>query len=98
MRTQSGSKKAKMGFTKNVLRVGGECSLGFGFMALHVKSEMVGTGEAPLADFTFERLGSSVFSYMPSELIGSSKAPLAVLEMTFVWFLTCVNSLVSFQM
>lgn len=75
-----------------------ECSLGFGLVAFHVKSEMVRAGETTVANLALERLGSRVFSYVARELIGSCKAPLTALEMAFVWFFTCMNSLVSFQM
>lgn len=66
-----------------------ECSLGFGLVAFHVKSEMVRAGETTVANLALERLGSRVFSYVARELIGSCKAPLTALEMAFVWFFTC---------
>lgn len=75
-----------------------ECSLGFGLVTFHVKSKVVRAGETAVANLALERLGSRVFSYVARELIRSRKAPLTALEMTFVWFFTCMNSLVSFQM
>lgn len=91
LRTQSGSKKAKMGHHQNRSPGGWreKCSLGFGLVAFHVKSEMVRAGETTVANLALERLGSRVFSYVARELIGSCKAPLTALEMAFVWFFTC---------
>ena len=44
-------------------------SLVFGLMALHVESEMVGAGEASLADVTAERFGASVLPDVTCELV-----------------------------
>lgn len=57
----------------------------FGFMAFHVKSKVIGSGEAAFADFTLEGLGPSVLSYVPGKLIRSSKSPLTAWKMTSVW-------------
>jgi hypothetical protein len=74
---------------KNVSPWGGDCSLGFGLVTLHVQGQMVGAGEASIADLAFEGFGSGMLSYMTSEFVGPCKTPLTALEMTFVWFLTC---------
>ena len=39
-------------------------------MSLHVKSEVVWSGETSLADFAFERFGARVLSIVTSQLIG----------------------------
>ncbi len=57
-------------------------------VSLHVESQVVGPGEAPLAVAALERLDPSVLPMMPRQLIRASKAPLAALPRATVGFLT----------
>jgi len=58
---------------------------------------MVGAGEAALTDLAAEGLGASVFSYVAGQLVGAGKTPLAGGEVTSVWLLACMYSLVSLE-
>lgn len=66
-------------------------------MALHMKGQMIGSGEAAVTMGTFERLAARVFSIMTGQFIGSREAPFASIPGAFVWLLPCVGPQVSLQ-
>ena len=64
----------------------------------HVSFQMVGTGESPLADFTFKGAYTSVFTAMPSQLITSGEPLSTAFNFTGIRFLSSVLSNVHLKM
>ena len=58
-------------------------------MTFHVQSQVIGAGEAALADLAAERFSARVFPIVSGELVGSGETPLTLGPMTAVRFLTC---------
>ena len=58
-------------------------------MPFHVESQVIGAGEAALADFAPERLGAGVLAIVARQLVGPREAPLTLWPVTTVRFLAC---------
>jgi len=66
-------------------------------MSLEMESQVVGATKASVAVATFERLRSRVLAVVSGQLVRPGEPPLAALPGTSVRLLTCMCSLVSFQ-
>ncbi len=58
-------------------------------MPLHVKRQVVGPGEGPLAQVTLERPLSGVLPEVTRELVGASELPATPFPGAVVWFFSC---------
>lgn len=70
----------------------------FGQVPFHVQRQVIGAGEAALAHFAPERLGAGVFAIVARQLVAARETPLTLGPVTPVRLLSCVDSLVSFEM
>lgn len=66
-------------------------------MALHVQSQVITPGEAPLADQTLEGLGAGVFTDVPRQFVRACELPLAGGHVAPVWLLPGVDALVGLE-
>lgn len=62
-----------------------------------MEREVVRPGEAPLADVALEGLGPGMFPVVPRQLVRPGEPPLALGPLALVRLLSCVDSLVSFE-
>lgn len=65
-------------------------------MPLHVEGQVIGAGEAPVADGALEGLGPRVLPIVARQFIRAGEPPVAAFPRALVGLLTCVSSQVRF--
>ena len=65
-------------------------------VSLHMKRQMITSGELSFAQMALEGFRSGVFAVVPRQFVRSGKFPRAAFPRTLVGFLTRVSPLMSF--